>query len=292
MTGKPDRVDTSYAARQVASLHRSVIEETAPYLALAALLITKGLRRYLALVPAAGSLYTAYEHVRVLREMRGALNTVREMSPALAASLSRSYDRAGVMARQHLESIVRRVGGQHVALREPLRLGPVQPAPPPSQGRYAARALKYTHDVEMTMRRELAVGIIRNETNEAMVQRLAAKGSVRVKGVTAKAADGLVKPAEWMLRRLAVTEAAVAYETQAHQAFLEARTKIPGLLRIWDARMDSRICSYCEPLNGKVSGPDGLFDGESPPAHVSCRCVALPWHPSWGGMAAEIREAA
>ena len=45
----------------------------------------------------------------------------------------------------------------------------------------------------------------------------------------------------------------------------------------WSTARDTRVCSICAPMNGRVFDIQrikGMI-----PAHPQCRCVAIPWIP-------------
>ena len=132
---------------------------------------------------------------------------------------------------------------------------------------------------QQQIRRQLAIGVARNETIDRMTERLRKMGGPR----SIDSASGLFSRFRYQAERLVRTEVMNAYN-EVHHAGLElAKAQEPGIQKRWDATRDLRRCKICRGLHGKIAELDQLFDGKyrSAPAHPNCRCVIVAWHVDW-----------
>lgn len=272
-----------------------IIRQMAPLLAQAELEVANGLRGWIA-AGKGEDRFTAYEHARVLVQLRAAFDTIRRIEPALVDALGAGASRAGVLSAQHLTALVdrnsRRFG---TSLEAPIRLDLAR-ITATGQGlipRFTSSAARYTESVRDEIRRQLAIGVLRHETYSGLMQRLSARSNVaRAAGAEPTpmtAASGLMRPEAWQLERLTRTEMAHASDVQAMEAFRQARQQIPSLRRQWCAALDARLCNSCKEMHNAVSGPDGSFSAmlPGPPLHPNCRCTAVPWREAWGEIGLE-----
>lgn len=282
--------DALQVAHEVAALPVPVMRELLPLLHQAEIETASALRQWLASAPGQGERFTAYQMSRVLIQLRGAMDTLRRIDPALVRALGQGASRAGVLSAQHLTGIISRNSarfGTH--LEAPIRLDLARVIAT-GQGlipRFKASAARYGESVQAEIRQQLAIGVLRNESYQGLIQRLAGRSRIShaagVEPDPSDAARGLLRGADWRLERLARTEMAHASEVQAHQAFLQARAQMPDLRRIWNSALDMRVCRTCAEMNGVVSDATGAFPGDVvPPLHPQCRCCATVWRESWG----------
>lgn len=286
--------DALQVAQEVAALPDPVIRQLLPLLAQAEMETARGLRQWIATVPNAETRYTAYQHARVLLQLRAAFDTLNRMGPALTEALGKGASRAGVLSAQHLQSIVSRNSARFgTSLDAPIRLDLARVVAT-GQGlipRFAASAARYSDSVQTQIRQALAVGVLRGETYTELTKRLSQRSTI-VQAAGAEpnattAASGLLRGSDWRVARLARTEMAFAYEAQATEAFHQARRVLPDLRRKWVAAMDMRTCRRCVDMNGSVSDSNGNFVGGDIPLHPHCLCCAVPWREAWGELLSE-----
>lgn len=288
--------DALVVAQETAALPYPVIQQMLPIIAQAERETATALRNWIATVPSAETRYTAYQHARVLLQLRAAFDTLNRMGPALSAALGKGASRAGVLSAQHLTSIIDRNSIRfRTPLEAPIRLDLARILAT-GQGlipRFASSAARYSQGVQNEIRQQLAIGVLRSETYQGLIERLSKRSSVaRAAGVdpgATTAASGLLSGAPWQLSRLARTEMAHASDVQAMEGFRQARQQIPSLRRQWCASLDARLCPSCKEMHNAISGPDGSFSAmlPGPPLHPNCRCVALPYREVWGDIMLE-----
>jgi len=280
--------DALFVAQQVAALPGPVLAQVAPLIAQAERETAEALRHWIATAPDASDRYTAYERRRLLVQLRAAFDAIKRVSPALASALGEGSKRAGVLSHQHLLSQITRNSARYgTSLEAPIRLDLARILAT-GQGlipRFRASAARYSVNVREQIKRELAVGVLRGQTYQGLVERLATRSMPHAMPTVENAAGALMKPAKWQLERLVRTEMAHASEVQAMEAFRQARQQMPDLRRRWVAALDLRICKQCADMDGAVSDRRGSFSGDvQPPLHPNCRCVAVPWREAWDEM--------
>lgn len=281
--------DALQVANEVAALPGPIVREMAPLLAQAEREVANGLRSWLASAPGQGNRFSAYQMSRLLVQLRSGLDTIKRLEPALAASLGRGASRAGVLSAQHLTSIINRNSARFgTILDAPIRLDLARILAT-GQGfipRFASSAARYSEGIRTEIRQQLAIGILRGESYQGLMQRLAGRANVAsaagVEPTPQNAAKGLLRPAGYQLERLVRTEMAHASDVQSLESFRQARAQIHDLRRKWCAVLDARTCARCAALEGELSDMNGDFAAGNPPAHCMCRCCAIPWRPSWG----------
>lgn len=286
--------DVLLVVNEVAALPGPVLRQMTPLLAQAELEIANGLRGWIA-AGRGESRFTAYEHALVLIQLRAAFDTIRRIDPALVSALGKGASRAGVLSAQHLASLIDRNSQRFgTSLEAPMRLdlARILATGEGLMPRFRSSATRYSEGVRDEIRRQLAVSVLKGETTSGMIERLSKRALVAPAAgspaTPATAASGLMKSAQWQLERLVRTEMARASEAQAMEAFRQARVQMPDLRRVWDARLDSKVCPWCRQMHGTVSEQNGAFeDGVVPPAHPWCRCHAVPWRPGWGELFTE-----
>lgn len=89
--------------------------------------------------------------------------------------------------------------------------------------------------------------------------------------------------ARFAAERVARTETMNAYNSVHQRGIADWAQTEDGVLQLWDATNDLRVCLVCRRLDGGTAPPGRLFpDGYfGPPAHPYCRCVVLPWKVEW-----------
>lgn len=285
---------TSHAA---ARLPEPVLRRLTPALAQAQRETTNALRLWLLKANGADR-YTAAKHHAVLAHLATAMNTIAGLDPLLRDALRAAGIDAGRLAVGDTVREIARLSAlfDGAPVRVPVRLAAVL-----AHGeralfkRFATSAARYAGAVADDITRELAVGLLRRETVDEMVDRLARlggpRGVVALRGVAGQPGavvehigEGLFRRYRWWGERLARTETQAAYNAQVMESLRDARRSIPDLRRRWDASADLRICPRCQELHGAVVGLDQPFPGDvtDAPLHPACRCRVGAWRLSWG----------
>lgn len=143
--------------------------------------------------------------------------------------------------------------------------------------RYEAQARKYSADVERDIRLRLSRAVVAGEalTPKDFVDKLFRKyGSWADVAVT--------------------TSVFTVYNSAVVSSLRRARKGESGLLRMWDATLDARVCPYCRELHRVVVRVDQAFPGgvDSPPLHPRCRCIVVAWREDWDEVGQVRRVAA
>jgi len=150
--------------------------------------------------------------------------------------------------------------------------------------KYSQRVKKFKADAKRSIKRQLTVSMILEDTIGSMLERLRklypAKAREKLQDPEA-AARGLVKTPRHIGTRIIRTEPMITYNEE--QARNIATLENVDML-MWESTMDMRTCPICTDLDGKTA-----LEGESfalgivlPPAHPFCRCSVIPWKKAWG----------
>lgn len=152
-------------------------------------------------------------------------------------------------------------------------------------------ATRYSRDTRDWIKRQLSVGIIKNETIDQMVGRiLRMTGPKKVGEIVTRESDIAVNLSRAILRsprswasRLVRTEALNAYNTVHDNAIKQMAKEDPAFMKRWDSSLDRRGCTTCRDLDGEVVKPGKEFSSGvmHPPQHPNCRCTVVPWMSHW-----------
>lgn len=258
------------------------------------------LRDWLQAAPGNGDRFTAHENRVALRYLEGALERVKELQPAMAKGLADGRKATGPVAVKNLETEISRLSSVFEGTPSMPRID-IAAVMARSESalwrRHASSAKRYAGGVGEDIRKQFAIGVAKGEKMKQLVTRLRRLGDpgAKKRGIdpgddAASIADGLFRRHKWWAERLVRTEMMYAYNTQHDEATREADEQIPSgeerYLRKWDATADNRLCPLCRELDGTVATIDGPFAGgiQRPPRHPCCRCLALAWKASWGGI--------
>jgi SPP1 gp7 family putative phage head morphogenesis protein len=284
-------------AEEVAGLDAVALRAVAPILVEAEREVQRDLAVWLRTVKGTQR-FTAHELRRVLAQLRRALLEIKRLDPALYVSLQRLSNTAGALATRHVTESLSKLS---VVFKSSLSPVALNTAAVIARGdrllfrRFATSAERYAGQVGDDIRRQLALGMVRGETIDQMTVRLmrggGPRGLVYVRGMAgdprARAeliSEGLFTRYRSWAERLARTETINAYNVQADVAIAAAEQESGvGLVRIWNAALDRRVCLECRSLDGKTAPIGKPFLGlyMTPPAHPNCRCSVCAWHPDW-----------
>lgn len=84
----------------------------------------------------------------------------------------------------------------------------------------------------------------------------------------------LIKTIDNRLKTIAISESSGAYNEE-HRLAVAERAEQLGLVEVWDASLDMRVCDVCADMDGTeaIDGefPQGLVPGN---VHAKCRCTS------------------
>lgn len=257
--------------------------------------------------------YTAQVHRNALAQINGALKKINNrLSPEMADIMRQNGHAAGVMATNHLAQEVAQFSSIFEGTVRPIALEATTVI---AQGdrllwpRYKTSAARYAGQIGDDIRRQLAIGLVRGETVDQMVRRLAAhggpKGLVFVRGKEgdpkARAemiSEGLFKRYRSWAERLVRTETVNAYNEAALIGMDQLEKDDPGYFKRWDAAVDGRLCILCRYFDDLVVPLHERFPlgFDKPPRHPNCRCAVVIWRKEWDevdvrdNIAAEVKR--
>lgn len=256
------------------------------------------LRRWLAThVKDGAERFTAQKYRSLLLQLREGARTL-DQSPwvqKLEGGTEKTLKRGGTagvgMASEHLQAEL----AQYMAkFGEPLEIA-VERAWLMERGekllfkRFETSAARYAGQVGDDIRRQLAIGVARNESMHEMGRRLVRlggpKGVVATRGILGERgfqaeeiAEGLFRRYEHWADRLVRTETLNSYNVIAQEGLEEIERErvalgLPDSMKVqkrWDAYHDRRLCADCRYLDGKtvdVKEKFPIYDLEAPPLH-------------------------
>lgn len=283
-------------AQEVETLHPIVMRDMLPVLVQARREAADGLRNWLGTAEDAEQRFTAQQYRAVIGQLDQALATVSELEPAAAKGLRVADKRAREMAPDHIQRELRAFSREfghviHIPFGEAVALRRGDKA---LMKRFATSAARYAGDVGNDIRRQLAVGLVKNETIGELTARLmrhgGPRGPVALRGIQGERgaqvetiAEGLFRRYRGWGERLARTEVLNAYNQHADDSIAEVHELDPKIQRIWNAAADKRLCLICRELDGAVADVGKPFRGgyDVPPAHPNCRCTVAAWRSDW-----------
>lgn len=271
---------------EVAAIPEESARALAPILAAARREVVADVKRWLARVDDIDSPFRAMQYRRSMAQLDRALTVLREELPGEVERVLGVRGRAAsALAIEHLERELAFFAGDSIPL-------PFQQAALIARGdrllvrRYERSLRHYGEDGVDGIRRQLAIGVARNETWWQMAARIARVPAVQTEAARAAmfsrmgdlvgqrmwAATG----AEWRAFRIARTEGIYAYNAIASEGIRELERDDPGWKQRWDAAYDGRVCAICKSLDEQtVAVGQNFIDvtGDSydhPPAHPNC----------------------
>jgi len=281
-------------SRETANLPTGIIAALVPILAEVQDETARALRSWLdGLDPSLP--YTVFEHRRALQHLQSAFDAIMSVEGSLKEELSTSGLDA---ARRAVELTVVEFGRFREVfegIREPLSIDvhhAVREGAAYVLPSFDAEAQKYAVETANDLERLLAAGIGAEsiEDLEVRLVRLSGPFSREQLGpagfMAALIAQGLAMRWGYRAERLVRTEVAGAASITTSFAIDQLANEMPGLVRRWDAAMDSRTCATCRVLSGQTAPIGGRFYAmgqsfEGVPAHPNDRCRESAWHPRW-----------
>jgi SPP1 gp7 family putative phage head morphogenesis protein len=295
-------------AGDVARLEKRTIDKVLPALLEARAELQAGLAEWLQKADG-NATFTAQDLRRGLASIDAALEQIGQMRPDLQTQLLAAMHEGGSMAAGHLREELARFGSKFGESIRPTQIATaaiVARAKHEIIPRIRTSSARYVQSVREDMRHQLAIGLARGETFHQMTNRLrrlgGPRGLVALRGVAGEPgsyvediAEGLFNRYRGWAERVVRTEVINAYNVEHVEGIKELNEDLRAdgdqpLYLKWDASPDKRICELCRSLDGKITrvGKDFTAGIKQPPAHPNCRCVAVAWHPSWGGIEGEL----
>ncbi len=292
------------AERKVRSLLEDIAEEVAaipaahlrrflPILQAAEKEAERALEDWLATAPGGSERFTAHHRRQVLLQLRKArslvqgrvmpvppwIGSIREgLNDALRGGLRGS----GVLATKNLQKEIAALDQIFESGLAPL---PLKQAAIIAHGekmlirRFESSARRYSGAIWDDLRRQLSIGVARNQSINEMVDRLVKMGGPPGPG----APFGMFRKYRFWGERVVRTELIHAYNLQHTEGLRQVKELDSSMTQRWDSSLDSRLCEICYGLHGEIVEIGESFPGgyEHPPAHPNCRCAVVAWHDSW-----------
>jgi SPP1 gp7 family putative phage head morphogenesis protein len=235
--------------------------------------------------------FTAQQMRMALANTQEALRAIKELDPAMAHALEMTREGASVMAVGHAQQQLQRFS---IIFDQDLKPLNINVAAIHAKGdrllirKHRTSAARYSEEMKRHIQRQLAVGVIKGETFDAMagrLTRLAGPKFLRPAGVDVAAdmARGLMRLPKSRALLIVRTEAIHAYNTYHLEAINEMAEDDPEMMKRWDSSLDRRGCVTCRDLDDEVRKPEEVFSTGvmHPPQHPNCRCTVVPWMESW-----------
>lgn len=276
-------------AEEVAELPTITIREMFPVLAAAEAELERELAVWLKTVPDGALRFTSHQRRVMLRQIRQAMATIASIEPTLAQSLVDGVVRAAGLSNRVLSMEMARLSAAFEGTMPALDLPTISRLMEANNwliNHQINRAKRYTRNAQAAIRAQIAIGVAKGESVDALVSRLMrlqkgvggsvtlVQGSDKIAGGVARGLFGKVfTDAERLIR----TELMNAYNAHHVQSISDA-----GLLKRLDASSD-RHCRLCAAVDGEVREPGEAFSSghQHAPIHPYCRCVVTPWSPEW-----------
>lgn len=295
----------NFVGGEVGRMERASVQAILPILDAAQRELTNDLAQWLATVPGGDAKFTAQRYRQALAQIKHTMAEIRAMEPALYQALLGNSFSAGQLATAHLQHEIQRFSLMYEGEARPTSLnaaliiarGNKELIP-----QFRSSAHRYAGGVGADIRAQLAIGVVRGETMDQLVNRLVRlggpKGPVATRGVAGELgsvveniSEGLFTRYRHWAERLARTEVINAYNEHANVGLRDLAEDDPEMEKRWDASLDSRLCKVCQGLHGQTvpimdaNGVDHPFPGGylRPPAHPCCRCAVVAWHKDWAG---------
>jgi SPP1 gp7 family putative phage head morphogenesis protein len=242
--------------------------------------------------------FTPQLYRQALTQIRGTLAHIRgPVAEKIASTLRHGGIIAGELATDHLIREIEKFSQYFTGAIRPIPLNQAKilaEAKKTQIPKFKTSAARYAGQVGRDIQKQLAISVVKGETIDQMVRRLAKhggpRGQVYLKGMPgdpkAKAeyiAEGLFTKYRYYAERLARTEIVNAYNSTALDGMEELDREDPGYFKRWDAALDRRTCAQCASLDDLVRPLDKDFTSgiSQPPLHPNCRCAQVIWRKEW-----------
>jgi SPP1 gp7 family putative phage head morphogenesis protein len=275
---------------EVAQLPEAALRDLIPALGQVRRELEGALSQFLA-EAGADAKFTTFQLRRALYQVRGALNAVDRTKPHMVGAMRAAGVRGGQMAVKHLGMELAAQGAHFAAGLNPIALPVAARLAQVNKlhlDQFKASAERWAKTARDTIRRELAVGVLRGESVGEMANRLAKVGvrnprfEAAPESKAGAAAAELERQMMYPAQRIVRTEVVAAYNDHARAQLIDLAAEHEDVRQVWIAAIDSRVCPDCAELDGAVCDAGGEFPGagdKGPPLHPNCRCATGAWFP-------------
>lgn len=278
-------------AQEVDSLPRPIMRAVAPALHAARIELEKELGEWLGNANPKQT-FTVQEKRRALVAIRGALDRVAILEPAMKHALTVGGKRASHLATRHLQTELATFSKIFDKTIRPVPLvqaGIIAEGKRTLMTRYESSARRYAGAIGQDIRLQIATGLVKGETLGQLAKRLAGPGNARrvtedaPQNAARYASERFFSKYEYWAERLVRTEVLNAYNLEASHGIAQVNKIDKRICRMWNAALDWRTCPLCSSLDHIVRSVDDLFPGgiDDPPCHPCCRCVVVAWRSDW-----------
>ena len=279
-------------AKTIARLSDADLEALLPILKEARELTMTGMQKWLK-KHEGDEKYTLANHRAMLASLTDAERLLkREAASALTRDLKSETTDAALKSLRSMKMVAEAAEKRFRDIARPLKLDEASillDSKRALMGRHPGSAARYAGRQGEFIRKQLAVGLVRGDSVDAVVSRLIGKPQrITDRLSDADAAEGIADSGFFRSRadaeRLVRTEnihAANAVQMDALRQ--ENEDGEGGWLSRWDATEDSRTCDWCDEMDEEVRAPGEEFDDgvTHPPLHPNCRCSLSPWREGW-----------
>lgn len=253
--------------------------------------LSVGLNEWLKGVTDGAERFTAKQLRNALANVKQAVQTVRQLDPAMQAVLGSAKSKAAAMSIGHVETQLFQFG---YIFDGSIQSPNIKVAAVLAKGdklllkRYPRSAARYAGQMERHIKRQLTLGVIKGESFDATIGRLTRLTPARMlEGSLAPAsamAKGLMQMPRTSAARLIRTEVMNAYNTFSLESIKDLALGDDTIRKRWDSSLDRRSkgCA-CRRLNGEVQKVGDPFSTGvmHSPEHPNCRCTVVPWSVHW-----------
>lgn len=234
--------------------------------------------------------FTAKEMRKAIASVKKAMVSIEALRPATEAALLSAKKKASLLAINHIE---KQFSSFSFVFDEEVKLPDLQVASLLEKGdklllkKYPKSAKKYAVDVERHIRRQLALGVLKKESLDALAGRLTRLTPARMledKLPPPRAmAKGLMQMPRSNAFRLVRTEALNAYNAVSLESIQSLAEDDDAIRKRWDSSLDRRGCLVCRDLDEEVQPVSEPFSTGvmHAPQHPNCRCTVVPWAEHW-----------
>ncbi len=264
---------------QVDALTPHAMREIVPVLQAARRELERGVSEWMRRGPGADAAFTP-KHMRLaLAQIRAAEEALLRLTPAMRAALERGGREAARLARrwtgEELTRFARMFEGEGLP---PINLPTVDHLLHENRWlitQYDSSARRYGTRQRLWLRRQFAIGVIKQETVDQLTRRIAGisiRADLSPNAISRGVANRMFGVAYSDAERIVRTELNNAYNAH-HQTSIEAIAQdTPGVMKRWDATGDWRLCPLCRELDAQTIQPNESFRGGymQPPRHPNC----------------------
>jgi len=274
--------------RDLAHLPLPVLRKLAPHFRQAERELEADLRTWLRKLNGEDT-FTAQQLRGALLQTKEALKTLEAIRPQLVHGLKQGALSAAPLASQHLYEELNRFSARFGEVTSVPILPATKILTKTRLDQYAKLGSRWSASARETIRRDLTVGMLKQENMSQLTNRLLGKYRSRYDGATEleDKAEGIaaryVEMSEFEASRIVRTEVLDAYNSSKLEGLLDLAQEDDEIKKRWDASEDGRMCEDCGGMDGETQDPDDEFSSGDmqPPLHPQCRCSVIAYKEDW-----------